>query len=188
MNGFTWRGRGYPEIEFGGGQPTPLLSNGTQINNSLAIGLGASGDPLWRDGLHDHWYGMPDYYMMTGDEFIKEAMVPNKDFYINTNTTSYGLSPTNNGGITRGYGVGYWERRATEFTCRPSEILTHRQCLPADSISSTAMSMFNPVPRIPPGGTAQVYIPSAVSLDRSEQDTSAAAAAERPERGTRNQL
>ncbi len=105
VNGFTWRSRAYPEIEYTAGTPAPLLASGAQINNSLMFGLGASGDPLWRDGLHDHWYGMTDYYFLTGDEFIKEAMVPNKDWYLNTGTTSYGLSSTNNVGITRGYGV-----------------------------------------------------------------------------------
>src|SRR6185312_5774634 len=105
VNGFNWRSRAYPELDGSAGQPLPLVSSGRQINNSLAFSLGASGDPLWRDSLHDHWYGMTDYYFMTGDESVKEAMVPNKDWYLNKNTSSYGISASNNTGISRGFGV-----------------------------------------------------------------------------------
>ena len=105
VNGFTWRSRTYPELEFVAGTPLPLISNGAQINESLAFGISVSGAPMWRDYLHDHWYGMTDYYFLTGDEFVKEAMVPNKDWYLNANTSSYGISSTNNAGVTRAFGV-----------------------------------------------------------------------------------
>ncbi len=105
MNGFTWRSRNYPELEFVSGSPQPLISNGAQVNESLSFGMQVDGTPQWWNYLHEHWYGMTDYYFLSGDEYVKEAIVPNKDWYLNTNTSSYGVSPTNNTGITRAFGI-----------------------------------------------------------------------------------
>ncbi len=90
VNGFTWRSRpyagnaiaeldgfGYPAMGCGG--VTPGSGCGYSANSTKSF-------TDWVDPLHAHWYGMPDYYFLSGDETIREAMVPRKDWYLNGNT------------------------------------------------------------------------------------------------------
>ena len=64
-----------PELG-GSGFPTAQTNS---ANNTLA-------DFQYPDQLHDHWHGLLDYYMMTGDEWVKEAITPRKAYYLNNET------------------------------------------------------------------------------------------------------
>jgi len=87
INAYTWRGRPNPELD-ALGQPAlgcqgnPPGSTCSHLDNSN----NAFVDWVSNDPLHMHWYGLPDFYFMTGDETIKEALVSLKDFYLNTRT------------------------------------------------------------------------------------------------------
>jgi hypothetical protein len=87
VNGFTWRSRppaSAPVQELDSfGTPSGLENRATNYSLGFII-------PEWREPAHDHWSGMLDYYFLTGDEFIKEAMVPNKDFYLQPVSYQYG--------------------------------------------------------------------------------------------------
>jgi hypothetical protein len=108
VNGFTFRSRpranesnaetdglGGPKIACQGGwnpgDSCPTIVNSAQ--QFLAI----------PDHLHNHWHGMVEYYYMTGDEHLRDAMVPQLDYYLNDNT--FQGTYTNNGWPTRSYGV-----------------------------------------------------------------------------------
>ena len=67
---FNWRGR--PDSELG---PTGLPEGIASLNDNLGC------DPEetscgrnWIDPAHAHWYGMMDYYFMSGDEAVKDAI------------------------------------------------------------------------------------------------------------------
>lgn len=82
-DGFDWRNLPHanqPNPELNGfGQPTAVSLNASQAHRP------------WRDQEHGHWYGMPDYYFMTGDETIREAMIDQaSDWYLNPNTYQNG--------------------------------------------------------------------------------------------------
>jgi hypothetical protein len=160
VNGFTWRSRSYPELEGVSGTPQPLVSNGAQVNESLAFGMQVDDSPQWRDYLHEHWYGMTDYYFLTGDEFVKEAIVPNKDWYLNTTTASYGVTATDNTGITRAYGV--W----LLGTSRYGQYLQAIGDPDVSAVFASGQHQFDSYinlqscePGITPGGTTQTYFP-----------------------------
>lgn len=59
-DGFNWRDKASEINGFG----FPLA---TSLNASKSF-------RNWRDQEHGHWYGMTDFYFMTGDETIREAM------------------------------------------------------------------------------------------------------------------
>jgi len=92
-DGFDWRnlpGYGQP------GEQTDAYGwpEATSANSTLA-----SRD--WTAQEHAHWYGEPDYYFMTGDETIHEAMVDGtKDRFLNTS------SAINNGRLWNERAVG----------------------------------------------------------------------------------
>jgi hypothetical protein len=59
---------------------------------------------------HDHWYGMIDYYFMTGDELFKESILARKSHYLNLETVqayAYG---------TRNLGTSYFYPGYGQFT------------------------------------------------------------------------
>ena len=50
-------------------------SNITSLNNNTNCDVGTSTcNRNWIDSQHAHWYGMTDYYFLTGDEMIKDAI------------------------------------------------------------------------------------------------------------------
>jgi hypothetical protein len=63
-DGFTWRSKGASEVN-GYGFPTPSVAN-------YGLGGGFSNTIEWE---HEHWYGLTDYYFMTGDETIHDALL-----------------------------------------------------------------------------------------------------------------
>ena len=64
-DGFSWNS--YPaDID-----QTGMPSNVKSINNSGQV---TPGNFNWLDQEHGHWYGMIDYYNMTGDDGIKDAL------------------------------------------------------------------------------------------------------------------
>jgi hypothetical protein len=97
-DGFDWRDKA-GEID-GFGFPTALSAN-----SSLAF-------RDWLDQEHGHWYGMTDYYFMTGDETAKEALLDGtKDYFLNPNTYQHGLS----GGLWNTRAVGIQLMGAARF-------------------------------------------------------------------------
>jgi hypothetical protein len=68
---FHWRDR--PEAELDPtGLPEPIIS----LNQGVGCDPGeAKCGRNWIDNAHAHWYGMIDYYFMTGDESIKDAIL-----------------------------------------------------------------------------------------------------------------
>ncbi len=79
---FNWRDR--PDSELG---PTGMPEDIASLNDNLGC------DPNevrcgrnWIDNAHAHWYGMMDFYFMTGDETIKDAIQDGaSDVYGNPN-------------------------------------------------------------------------------------------------------
>lgn len=61
-DGFTWRSKGPTEVDQTYGFPTA-----TSANSSL-------GFTDYIQFEHEHWYGLTDYYFMTGDETINDAL------------------------------------------------------------------------------------------------------------------
>lgn len=106
VNGFHWSSR-----------PVAGSTNAEQDGNGYSVLIGGTSNfccaPLSRiqnsansfidvsDGLHDHTYHIEDFYMLSGDETIREAIVPKTDYFTNPNTyqgkvytaTSGGLGP-----------------------------------------------------------------------------------------------
>lgn len=80
-DGFRWRDQP-SAIEPGYGRPSATSLNSTQAFRS------------WIDSQHQHWSGMLDYYFLTGDELVKEAILDGPlDQYTTANTygTDLGL-------------------------------------------------------------------------------------------------
>ncbi len=79
---FDWRDR--PESELG---PTGLPEGITSLNDNIGCDPGeAKCGRNWIDPAHAHWYGMMDYYFMTGDETVKDAIQDGaSDVYGNPN-------------------------------------------------------------------------------------------------------
>ncbi|MEO8367702.1 MAG: Ig-like domain-containing protein [Candidatus Solibacter sp.] len=75
-DGFDWKDKPTGEKRYFD-EPTA-----TSVNAALAMNNRI-------DGEHAHWYGMPDYYMMSGDETIKEAIVDGpRDYYLDSTSTN----------------------------------------------------------------------------------------------------
>ena len=97
-DGFNWRDRTGELDGFG-------FPNVRSANASLAF-------QNWLDQEHGHWYGMPDYYFMTGDESIKDTLLDGtKDYYLNPNTYQHGLS----GGLWNSRAIGIQLMGAARF-------------------------------------------------------------------------
>lgn len=81
-NPFNWRDR--PDSELG---PTGMPEAISSLNDNMDC------DPNeqrcgrnWIDNAHAHWYGMTDYYFLTGDESVKDAIIDGvSDVYGNPN-------------------------------------------------------------------------------------------------------
>src|SRR5581483_4939047 len=97
INGFTWRSRpqaGQAHAELNGfGQPVATFEATT--NNSYGFGEYVDHTPQWRDSAHDHWYGLPDYYFLTGDDSVADTLVLQKNWFLNQNTYQYGIGANN---------------------------------------------------------------------------------------------
>ena len=78
-DGFNWRDQTGQYDGFG-------FPSTTSANSSLSF-------RNWKDQEHGHWYGMTDYYFLTGDEAIKEALLDGpKDWFLNPNTYQNGVA------------------------------------------------------------------------------------------------
>jgi hypothetical protein len=105
-DGFNWRDRphanqGSPELD-GFGFPTAASAN-----SNLAI----SKD--WLDQEHGHWYGMTDYYFMTGDETTHDALLDGpKDWFLNPDTYQNGAA----GGLYNSRSIGVQLIGAARFS------------------------------------------------------------------------
>src|SRR5258708_10684401 len=68
---FNWRDSAVASAVDSQGFP----SNIATLNNNIGCDVGV---PIcgsnWIDTQHAHWYGMTDYYFLTGDETIKDAI------------------------------------------------------------------------------------------------------------------
>jgi hypothetical protein len=106
-DGFAWRNQPHantsnPQVD-GFGFPTA-----TSANSSLAMG-----SANWIDQEHGHWYGLPDYYMMTGDETIHDGLLDGpKDWFLNPDTYQNGSF----GGLWNSRAVGVELMGASRFS------------------------------------------------------------------------
>ena len=70
-DGFEWRTHNLDQLDFWG-FPSGESSNRSQAHR------------CWIDQNHAHWYGMTDYYFLTGDETIRDALLDGvKDRFLN---------------------------------------------------------------------------------------------------------
>ena len=78
----------------GFGQPKVTV-NGNNANASRGIHIaGVAGYTNWHDQEHNHWWGMPSYYFLSGDPFIKDALInQQKNWYLATKVYQDGGSP-----------------------------------------------------------------------------------------------
>lgn len=111
-NNFSWHTRihggqanaeleskGFPQVTCGGTTDiTPNLCP-RQTNSDKSLVSWAMGDTL-----HGHWSGILDFYFLTGDEAIHDAIVPIKDYYLNPDTYQGGVTAST-GWPTRAVGV-----------------------------------------------------------------------------------
>lgn len=79
---FNWRDRPQSELD-----PTGLPGGITSLNANIGCDPGQKACGInWIDNAHAHWYGMTDYYFMTGDEAIRDAIQDGaSDIYGNPN-------------------------------------------------------------------------------------------------------
>lgn len=105
-DGFNWRDKPHatqsgPEVD-GFGFPRAASANST-----LAISQN------WLDQEHGHWYGMTDYYFLTGDETVRDALMDGpKDWFLNPDTYQAG----NAGGLYNSRSVGVQLLGAARFS------------------------------------------------------------------------
>lgn len=72
-DGFDWRNHPLSELNY------------TGLPTEIASADGALATRNWTDAEHPHWYGMTDYYFMTGDETIKDQILDGvKDRFLNS--------------------------------------------------------------------------------------------------------
>ncbi len=82
-DGFNWRDK--PHIN-AAGSTAQVDGLGFPMAASANSGL-ATGHANWLDQEHGHWYGMTDYYFLSGDETIKDAILNGpKDRALNPDT------------------------------------------------------------------------------------------------------
>ena len=82
VNSFQWSDKlhyGVSNNEVGASGRPQLLTASTVLNYD-------SGYIDYPDFEHNHWWGITDMYMMTGDETIRESIVPEKAYYLNPET------------------------------------------------------------------------------------------------------
>lgn len=85
-DGFNWRDKPYfgsPNEELNGqGEPSATSLNRAKAGRN------------WHDREHFHWYGITDFYFMSGDETVREGMLDGaKDVFLNPNTYLAAQSP-----------------------------------------------------------------------------------------------
>jgi hypothetical protein len=98
-DGFDWRTKPPSETQYIG---YPVA---TSANKSMAM-------RNWVEPSqeHSHWYGMPDYYFMSGDETIRDGIIEGpKDSYMNASSTAGGTTSLITGG-------SFWNSRAVGVT------------------------------------------------------------------------
>lgn len=87
-DGFEWRTHSVTQLDFWG-FPSLQPQNRLQAHRS------------WVDQNHAHWYGMTDYYFLSGDETIREAILDGiKDRFLNKD------AQLNNGALGSARAVG----------------------------------------------------------------------------------
>lgn len=135
VNGFQWQNRpqafqANPELDARGFlsildgcifNAPPVPSGGT-CSTKIA-NYNKSFVSWYSDWLHAHWYGITDHYFLTGDETLREAMLPQKSVMLNPQTYQQGkqggsVSPGDNCGnqafcFTRAEGI--FEMAAARF-------------------------------------------------------------------------
>jgi hypothetical protein len=82
-DGFNWRDR------------PPYGASGAELNGFGFPAAVSANSSLsfrnWLDQEHPHWYGMTDYYFVSGDETIRDALLDGtKDYYLNLQTYQAG--------------------------------------------------------------------------------------------------
>ena len=91
-NNFAWRNQSHLDNY---GQPTRSCQGGYDASSPCST-ITNSGKAYsdYLDINHRHWWGILDYYMLTGDENMRDAVTSEKDWYLNTSTLqSYGVAP-----------------------------------------------------------------------------------------------
>jgi hypothetical protein len=102
VNNFHWRGQASGQLD-GFGRPTIACGGIAPGDGCSTLQNSLNSFVDWYDTLHFHWWGILDYYFLTGDETTHDAIVPVKDWYMNPNTYQGG---TQGGiGIIRGIGI-----------------------------------------------------------------------------------
>lgn len=79
-DGFSWRNRPLSEVNAWGFPSGIVSANSTNAHRT------------WIDQEHGHWYGVTDFYFMTGDETIRDGILDGpKDRFLNPNVmVNYG--------------------------------------------------------------------------------------------------
>jgi hypothetical protein len=73
-DGFNWRDQQPGELD-SFGQPNAASTNSAKAGRN------------WHDQEHFHWYGIGDFYFMSGDETIRDSLLEGpKDYFVNSNT------------------------------------------------------------------------------------------------------
>lgn len=104
VNGFHWSSRpdassSPPEQD---GYGFPIISGGTGNYCCATRATIANFQNSFMnipDSLHDHTYHQEDFYMLTGDETIREALVPKTDYFTNPNTYQGKIYSATGGGL-----------------------------------------------------------------------------------------
>jgi hypothetical protein len=82
VNSFNWQDK----IHYGLSNNEVGASSRPQLNDASRVINYDYSYIDYPDFEHNHWWGITDMYMMTGDETIKESIVPEKAWYLNADT------------------------------------------------------------------------------------------------------
>jgi hypothetical protein len=94
-DGFDWRTSPASETQYAGFPVATSMNSSKGIRNWVEM-----------SGEHSHWYGMPDYYFLSGDETIHDGIIEGpKDSYMNAASSAGGTTSLMAGGW-------YWNARA----------------------------------------------------------------------------
>jgi hypothetical protein len=140
VNGFRWRNQsnlniwGRSRVACAG---TPMGKGPGE--NCSTMANATKSFTSWMDELHPHWHGILDYYRMTGDETIKEAILANKDWYLNTNSLQGGATLSGQTGFNILRGTGTQILSASRF----GEFLGETGDPDAAGVLANAVTHFN---------------------------------------------